>query len=223
PQQFQRLALVAVLERVFDPVEVLQLETQRFGVAFQHPGSRLDEGFDAGIEIVQLFELPRIPGQRGPQCTADDVADQARDDARYRLADALAQLDAAEARGADRTREGAVEFGLGLVELLRGSGLVAAEAPGDLAQRGECNRRGVTPDLRRQRHRRARLAFVAGQALAVGRADIDPADIDEQPPLSHQYRLRRPVPAGEYHALAGQREVVVTVHVAVDAVRGARV
>ena len=47
PQQFQRLALVAVLEHVVDPVEALQLETQRFGVALQHPGARLDDGVDA--------------------------------------------------------------------------------------------------------------------------------------------------------------------------------
>src|SRR3546814_3048969 len=82
PQQVKRPALVAVIERIVDAVEDLHPAAQRFGVALQRLGARLDQRLDAGIEVVQAFQATAVARQGGAQRTADDVAHQPWHDAR---------------------------------------------------------------------------------------------------------------------------------------------
>src|SRR3546814_331881 len=60
PQQVQRPALVAVIERIVDAVEDLHPAAQRFGVALQRLGARLDQRLDAGIEVVQALQATAV-------------------------------------------------------------------------------------------------------------------------------------------------------------------
>src|SRR3546814_13092672 len=65
PQQVQRPALVAVIERIVDAVEDLHPAAQRFGVALQRLGARPDQRLDAGIAVVQAFQATAVARQGG--------------------------------------------------------------------------------------------------------------------------------------------------------------
>src|SRR3546814_8561859 len=111
----------------------------------------------------------RISDWSSDVCSADldDVAHQPWHDAGDRVADARAQLGTVEVRGADRTRQAAVEVGAGLRQLRVGRVLIETEPLGDLAQRGEGDVGRVLADLRGQRHHRPRLEPVVDRKSGV--------------------------------------------------------